>query len=211
MSEFDIDKLDVAVPPNDYDLAMVGSTLMEKIRGAIARDRLLGYEPENTWALEVEGSNAFVDDKGRTLDPIIKVGVIEPKDEKLRPVLVMGTRGGDPASNPDAKVEADIYRIDFFKNTELVAGLSKAVIGQDFIEGLYEDFTDEASESFVASNSDIEVIRGLSRAVEKRIKRFSDELHSQLEFGACTQSETLRLLNILQQSKPATDELEFEF
>jgi hypothetical protein len=222
MSEAKRNRLDTALAPEDRQVQAVGQSLLSVIRQSIAIDRISHFDGDDPfglvallrsrddsanndqdWWFSVQGNTAMIDQEGYVREPLLRVAREEWNDtDNTRNFLLSSVR-----STPEDK-KADIFRVIFRKNTEVVVGLSKATITRDTIAE-YAEKQDELMASLMSGDEDAMRMfeEDPDSVLENCVENIQSNAETQLAFFACNDTDTVELLEMLQRAAPWEPEI----
>jgi len=199
MEDFGISGGNSYIAPTDEQLLTLGRVFGEKVKASITRKRLTGGYDEGVWDFEIEGARALATQDGFVRNPDLTI--LPGQEEWNTPTERVFAIATSRWNEDDERLETDCYRVTFLKNTEIVSGLSKAVITNDLIDFLEEQFGEHISERMEKGGSIIDAYRAGSQEFRDK---FYQELSAQFDTGACFGPEVTELIEMLERSTPKT-------
>lgn len=194
---------DAPLLPTETQMISAGSLLMNTIRQAIGHNKIVGSGSNKSWFFEIEGSGALVDRDGYVRSGGFGVFRAEHLDaENIRSFYIASSRvkeGGD------VPYISDVYKADFYKNTEVLAGLSRAIVDTAILDSTDSIAAEKLREAFESAESQSEFpIKGITEALSYQPKAIEADMLEQMGYGSCSQDELIELMEILQRAKPAS-------
>lgn len=194
---------DSFLPPTEVQMSGAGRALLSSVRNAISHNRLIGFEPDTIWEFEIEGSGALASKEDYVRKPTIAIFRADYFDTEVTRSFIVSSSWIN--ENDEIPYIADIFKADLYKNTEILAGLSKATIDSEFLRHTDTALAEKLAEAFESFDLvDESFPNKIGEALALPRRRLEEELLQQMAYGMCNQDETIEFIEMLQRAKPTS-------